>query len=205
MKNKLTTHYNELYSDKGHAFGGGEPTSIVRDILKYKTTGTVLDAGAGEGRNTLFLAEKGFDVEAVDLSKVGLDKLSKLAKERGLKIKTKVADLNEIDWPVSYDVIVSSFILHHLEIKDAEKFFAQMKEHTNNGGLNVIALFTKDGDFFRDDPETRQYYPEKGEVKGLYEGWEILKYGEEKSRTRKTKLDGSPMFNISSLLIAQKQ
>jgi tellurite methyltransferase len=44
------------------------PSKEIVEILKYKRLGTVLDLGAGKGRNALFLAKKGFDVVGVDKS-----------------------------------------------------------------------------------------------------------------------------------------
>jgi len=48
--------YEQLYSEHESVFGI-EPTSMVRKVLKYITSGKIVDRGAGEGRNSLFLAE----------------------------------------------------------------------------------------------------------------------------------------------------
>jgi len=207
VKKKIAEYYDNLYSQQEYTFGGekGEPTNIVIGALKYINSGKVLDIGAGEGRNSLFLAEKGFEVEAVDISEVGIKKLKNSAKEKELKIKVKIADLNEIDLDDSYDMIVCSFITHHFIRDDVVRLFEKMKKHTNYNGLNVISSFTKDGDFFSANPTTDKYYPAKGEIKDFYKDWAILEYREEKSKTRKTHPDGSPMFNFSSLMITQKK
>jgi SAM-dependent methyltransferase len=57
----------------------------------------VLCLGEGEGRNAVFLAARGLDVTALDLSAVGLEKAQRLAKERGVTITTQVADLADFD------------------------------------------------------------------------------------------------------------
>ena len=62
----------------------------------------------GEGRNAVFLAERGFQVTGVDGSKVGLEKAKRLARERGVKLETIVADLREYDpGSARWDAIVS--------------------------------------------------------------------------------------------------
>jgi SAM-dependent methyltransferase len=50
----------------------GKPSAeIVTLADKLPAIATVLDLGCGEGRNALFLAERGFDVTVVDISKSG--------------------------------------------------------------------------------------------------------------------------------------
>ena len=63
MKKKIAVYYDNLYSQEGYTFGGekGGPTNIVVNALKYINSGKVLDIGAGEGRNALFLAKHGFE------------------------------------------------------------------------------------------------------------------------------------------------
>jgi 2-polyprenyl-3-methyl-5-hydroxy-6-metoxy-1,4-benzoquinol methylase len=48
----------------------------------------------GEGRNAVFLAQNGFEVDAVDISEKGLKKARKLAREKGVKINTFLVDLD---------------------------------------------------------------------------------------------------------------
>ncbi|MEY3019992.1 MAG: hypothetical protein RLZZ272_976, partial [Actinomycetota bacterium] len=55
--------------------------------------GRAIDLAAGEGRNAVWLAERGWDVEAVDFSPVGLDKARAMAAERGVALTTTVADV----------------------------------------------------------------------------------------------------------------
>lgn len=62
----------------------GEPVKTVERLAELMPLGFVLDLGAGDGRNALYLARKGFTVKAVDLSEAGIAKLNRLAKEAGL-------------------------------------------------------------------------------------------------------------------------
>ena len=207
MKTRLQKHYDTLYTDAGHTFGGekGEPFDLVVESRRYIQSGKVLDIGAGEGRNALFLAVKGFEVEAIDLSKVGLEKLKSKAEKRGLNVKAHAKDITETKITGLYDYILLSFVLHHLSVEEAKALVTQIKEHTNKGGLNVIATFTRHGDIFRHSPSTKLFYPDRGGVKLMYVDWDVLVYKEENRKARKTCPDGSPMFNISALLIARKK
>jgi|TARA_B100002003_G_C13913551_1_gene444499 tellurite methyltransferase len=204
MREKLKEHYDNLYSSEKIVFGSGRPSQLIEQLLDYTQSGTVLDIGGGEGRNAIFLAEKGFDVTVIDISSEGIKKLNNLAKEKNLDIETSIRDVIEDRIKKNYDIMVSSFMLHHLDKAEALGLIGNMMQHTSPGGFNVIATFTKDGDFFRKKPDTKQFYPDLGQIKEIYKDWEIVTYAEINSRAHATNKDGSPMFNISSQLIAKK-
>jgi SAM-dependent methyltransferase len=72
---------------------GAEPNAFLVSVTDAIPQGPVLCIGEGEGRNALFLASRGYEVEAVDISAVGLAKARALAEERHLTLRTTVADL----------------------------------------------------------------------------------------------------------------
>lgn len=200
----LESHYNKIYSENEKTFGGGKPEKVVSDITKYKSSGSVLDLGAGEGRSSLFLAEHGFDVTAQDISQIGVEKLTNTAQEKGLNIQAEVKDIRTLNPDRNYDVFVCAHVLHHLSREDAISLIRQMQEHTNADGLNTITTFTENGDFYQNNPNTENFYPKESELKELYADWEILEYEESKDRAFAKKPDGSPMMNISAKVIARK-
>ncbi len=202
---KTSEHYDKTYSENKITFGGGKPEEIVSDILKYRSSGTVLELGAGEGRNSLYLATQGFKVTAWDISKVGIEKLNRTAQEKSLSIQTEVKDIRTLNSDYHYDIFVCTYVLHHLLRQDALELIKQVKQRTNTNGLNTITTFTKNGDFYRDNPNTENFYPDEGGgLKELYADWEILEYDEIQVVARAKKPDGSPMINISANLLARK-
>ena len=58
---------------------------------------TALDIGSGSGRNSIYLARKGYEVTAVDISRVGLDLTKRTAKSHHLPITTIEQDINSFD------------------------------------------------------------------------------------------------------------
>ena len=200
----LENHYNKIYSENEKTFGGGKPEKVVSNIIKYKTSGSVFELGAGEGRNSLFLAEQGFDITTQDISQVGVEKLTKAAQEKGLKVQAEVKDIRTLSHDRNYDVFVCTYVLHHLSREDALELIKQIQEHTNEEGLNTITTFTENGDFYRNNPDTENFYPKEGELRKLYVGWEVLEYEEVENRAFAKRPDGSPMINISAKLIARK-
>ncbi len=78
------------------------PNQFVAAELAGLPPGRALDLAAGEGRNSVWLAERGWSVTAVDFSRVGLEKGRKLSAARGLDdglVDWVVADLNDYDPP----------------------------------------------------------------------------------------------------------
>ena len=76
------------------------PNQFAAAELAGLTPGRALDLAAGEGRNSVWLAERGWSVTAVDFSRVGLEKGRKLSAARGVgdsQVDWVVADLSEYE------------------------------------------------------------------------------------------------------------
>jgi cyclopropane fatty-acyl-phospholipid synthase-like methyltransferase len=94
----------------------------------------------GEGRNAVYLAQRGFAVTAVDGSPVGLEKLHKLAQSRGVKIETVVSDLRDIEnGSQKWDVIVS--IWCHLPSELRKTVHAKCVKGLRAGGLMILEAY----------------------------------------------------------------
>ncbi len=99
--------WDERYSQPGFAYGEA-PNDFLVEVVDRLPRGRALCLAEGEGRNAVFLAERGFDVTAVDLSPVGLQKAEGLAERRGVRIATEVANLADyMIAPQKYEVVVS--------------------------------------------------------------------------------------------------
>ena len=85
--------WDRRYAEQGFAYGT-EPNDFLREVAeRLPRAGRVLCLAEGEGRNAVFLAERGHDVTAMDLSPIGLEKAERLAKQRGVSLRTEAADL----------------------------------------------------------------------------------------------------------------
>ena len=102
--------WNDRYNSAAFAYGTAPNDFLAAHAGQLPTGGKILCLAEGEGRNAVWLAERGFRVTAVDASSVGLEKAQRLAAERGVTIATCCADLAEFDIAVSaWDGIVSIF------------------------------------------------------------------------------------------------
>jgi SAM-dependent methyltransferase len=72
-----------------------EPNRFVVRELGDLPPGRALDLACGEGRNAVWLAERGWQVTAVDFSQVGLQKARQLAEARGVTVDWVLADVRE--------------------------------------------------------------------------------------------------------------
>jgi SAM-dependent methyltransferase len=89
---------------------GTEPNDFLRTSVDGFTPGRALCYADGEGRNSVFLAEQGWQVSAIDLTESGVAKTHRLAAERGVTVDAQVADLADYDPGESqWDLIVSIF------------------------------------------------------------------------------------------------
>lgn len=100
--------WNNRYKEQGYAYGL-EPNDFLKSrIDELKPQSEVLFLAEGEGRNAIFLDEHKHKVTAIDYSIEGLNKLSDLARERHLQIKTICADLTDYKIePHKWDAIIS--------------------------------------------------------------------------------------------------
>ncbi|MDP2345827.1 MAG: class I SAM-dependent methyltransferase [Deltaproteobacteria bacterium] len=97
MKHDPAVFWDARYREPGFAYGEAANDFLV-EVADQIPPGPVLCLAEGEGRNAVFLARRGHDVTAVDLSAVGLAKAAALAQRHGVSLHTIVADL--ASWPL---------------------------------------------------------------------------------------------------------
>ena len=86
-----------------------EPNRFLVEEVADLPPGRALDLGAGEGRNAVWLASRGWQVTAVDFSCVGLDKARRLADAAGVDVGLVCADATE---PIDgvYDLVIVLYL-----------------------------------------------------------------------------------------------
>ncbi len=88
-----------------------EPNRFVAEQVLPLAPGRALDLGAGEGRNAVWLAGRGWDVTAVDFSAEGMAKADRLAADHGVGITTEVADVLAFPVePAAWDLVLLSYL-----------------------------------------------------------------------------------------------
>lgn len=175
---------------------------LVRQILKYKKSGSVLDLGSGIGHSSLFLAKRGFRVTAVDNSTVGLTALKELARLQKLPIKVELEDVTRYHPKKKYDVIISTMVHHFIPYKSQKEAIAGMQAATKKTGVNVVAGYSN-----KNTKKVRPYLVKGQVLKKQYTdaGWEILHFQERLSDPMTTSAGGKKTVRYWIVdLIAQK-
>lgn len=169
-KNDAPVDWDARWRDKN-----GDPATpdpwLVR-ILPLLPVGKTLDVACGRGRNSLFLAERGHRVTAVDYSEEGLAQLSDIARERGLTIDTRCLDLEAAPAlpRAAYDLIIDFFYLHR-------PLFPTLKASLRPGGVLVVRTFSSAGDF-PGRPRHPEFVLAPGELPKIFKGWDVLLHEE---------------------------
>lgn len=178
--------YDDEYS-KCPCFWGLEPSKYVKMIPDYVSSGDALDLGAGEGKNSFFLASLGFRVTAVEVSLYAVKNfINQMIKDEEDNknfpgsIDVVCADVRDIKNLTNrqYDVIVAYGLLHCFKSKEEiGKFLEDIKSITKSGGINVICTFTDELPV----PEIQDYLIPtllgREELKdAFYKDWKIENY-----------------------------
>ena len=165
-------HWDTLFNTQAYVFGK-EPASFVRENIAVLHVGRALDIAMGEGRNAVYLAKKGFNVEGVDYSEVGLRKAKRLARENHVSITTINADLNTyVVKPDHYEVILNIDYLQR-------NLIPQIKRGLRKGGIVVFENYTvdqlKNG---QGQSIPKDFLLKKGELKEFFKDFKVLIYRE---------------------------
>ncbi|SHI99796.1 Methyltransferase domain-containing protein [Roseomonas rosea] len=133
--------WDARYTGGGFAFGEAPNRYLEAQAARLQPGMRALAIGDGEGRNGVWLAERGLDVTAVDWSAAGLAKARALAAARGVALHTMVADLTRWDWPASrFDLLAWIFV--HLPPEDRATVAADAVAALAPNGLLVLEAFT---------------------------------------------------------------
>ena len=131
--------WDERYQAEDYVYGTSA-NDFLQSHVDQLPMGRILCLAEGEGRNAVFLAERGFDVTAVDQSSVGLAKAHKLATERGVDITTVVADLADFHIePEAWDGIVSIFA--HMPAEARRHLHREVVSGLRSGGVFLLEAY----------------------------------------------------------------
>jgi hypothetical protein len=168
--------WDERFAGEGFAYGTRPSRWLVEHAPRIPPGLPILALGEGEGRNGVFLAGLGLDVEAVDGSAVGLSKARRLAASRGLSLHTTVADLaDHVPAPGRFGAVVLVFL--HLPPSLRATVHARAAAALAPGGLVILEAFTpRQLAFGSGGPKQTDMLYDKETIGGDFPGveWEVL-------------------------------
>lgn len=166
--------WNARYAAKGRELFERAPSEWVaehRDVIVAHGPGRALDVACGGGRNAFFLAERGFDVDAVDVSDVAIDGVTAMAERRGLRVTTARADVERTPFPrPPYRVVLAMNYLRR-------ELFGRLEDAVDEGGLLVFQTWM-------DHPRAAGASLCPGELREAFPALELLAYREDPAAWR---------------------
>jgi SAM-dependent methyltransferase len=133
--------WDARYEGAALTFGAAPTPLVVAEAGRFAAGARVVDLGAGEGRNALFLARRGCRVVALDFAETGLAKARAWAARDGLALETERADLAR--WtppPGAFDGAVCVFV--HLLPDERAGLYRAIRAALRPGGVLVAEWFT---------------------------------------------------------------
>jgi len=162
-------YWNRVYST-GQAIFVHNPTELLVNAIKGRRPGTALDIRMGQGRNSIFLAQHGWEVTGFDPSEEGIRQARERATKLGLHLRTLVVDEADFNLGTAqWDLIVMTYV-RRIRPDDADRFARALRpngifvyENNNAGKQNELLK-----DFlswrilrFEDLDTTSDWHPER--------------------------------------------
>jgi len=164
--------WNQRY-EAVQALWSRQPNAFLVELADTLPRGRALDLGAGEGRNAIWLAQRGWRVTALDISGVALARAAERAAREGVELDCVEADWREY-WPApsSFDLTVISFM--HPQPDERASMFASAGEALVPGGhLFVVGVGLIDhGRRGPPDPQRLHTVPR---LRGALGGFDLLR------------------------------
>lgn len=132
--------WDERYRSVDRLWSGGANPQLVANV-ESSTPGRALDVGSGEGADAIWLAEQGWQVTAVDISVVALERGAQRAAEVGTEVAARIswAPADVLTWvpePSAYDLVSAQFM--HLGSPQRESLHRRLAAAVRPGGSLLI-------------------------------------------------------------------
>jgi SAM-dependent methyltransferase len=163
----MMADWDERYSRGEHIII--EPMPLLARATRAIAPGRALDLACGPGRHAIFLAERGWQVTAVDASRVGIELLKKNALASGVEVDARVADLERNGFEIEREAYDLIGVFYYLQ----RDLFAQIRAGVRAGGLVIAAIHMRD-DAPDAHPMNEDYLLQPGELRAEFSGWEIM-------------------------------
>lgn len=136
--------WSQRYRDAGadYLFGVAPCRFLQMHQAVLSAGSTALSVADGEGRNSVWLAEQGLAVTALEISPVALEKARRLARGRGVEVEFIQGDMLIMPWPpAQFDLVLGVFI-QFVGPEDRAIQFARIKQALKPGGLLMLHGYT---------------------------------------------------------------
>lgn len=168
--------WDAAYRDPEAETFGPASKEIVELAAALPSGARALDIGCGDGRNALYLAQHGVEVDAFDLSFPGIQKLCARARGSDGRLRAWVQNLQTFSFRREYDLMVLHGVLHLVEREVWCRVLDEARRSTKRGGWNVVVVFT---DRLPPPPDLASHMRglfREGELRALYRRWSVHRW-----------------------------
>ena len=123
----------------------GKPRPILREYVEKELIkkGKALDICCGAGTNTVYLAEKGFEVTGVDISPTAIEYAKKKATEAKVHVTFSVQNFLELPFDdEEFDFVFDMGCFHHVKVEDRATFINGVHRVLKKGGGYMLTCFS---------------------------------------------------------------
>ncbi len=123
----------------------GRPRKVLVDLVEKGLIpkGKALDICCGAGTNTVYLAEKGFQVTGIDISSKAVEYARKKAEQANVKINFMVQNFLKLPFKdEEFDFVFDMGCFHHVEVEDRNIFIKRISRVLKNDGLYLLICFS---------------------------------------------------------------
>jgi SAM-dependent methyltransferase len=169
--------YDHLYASRDLLWPA-EPGRMVRLAQQVRNPGKCLDMGCGDGKNLVFLEEKGWIVDGVDVSTLAIQKAADRAKRIGLSLKGSLfcGDVSKMDFGIcQYDLVLTYGLYHCLDYEMLLRTHTSASKSLKDKGLMAFCAFTKDISVPEFHNTGSLFLRSKEELLSLFENYQIIK------------------------------
>ena len=167
--------FNSMYGPEGPV-GPDWPTPFVVEVAKDLTPGTALDVCMGEGRNSIFLASRGWKLTGFDVSDVAVMNARRKADKAGVKLTAIRSGYQEFDFgDGKWDLIVMTYA--YFPIREAV-YVNRLVRSMRPGSLLAFQHGVLEKGEDRSGTAPLLGIPEEGELKEVFRSLAIVRYEE---------------------------
>ena len=131
--------WDQQFAVEGYKYGTAPNAFLQSEAHRLAPRSKVLVPGDGEGRNSVWLAQQGHHVTALDASAAGLQKARTLAQERGVAVQTVLADLADWQADTVFDAVMLTYV--HLPPGLRPHAHRRLAQALRPGGVLVLEAF----------------------------------------------------------------
>lgn len=134
--------WDARFSSDEYIFGTEPNVWLAQHADLFKPGMRVLAVADGEGRNSVWMAKLGLQVDAFDISPVGIEKAKKLAQQQGVDVNFSIHGIEDYPWTTGdYDAVVAIFI-QFADPDTRAALFKRMKSALKPDGVLLLQGYT---------------------------------------------------------------